>query len=174
MSDTVASPAPAEPTLSSSEKELGGKADSGSVGSTDSPPTRGGASDNDAAHATAAAGFTPGLARKLDFYILTPMFFLNFLSLMGRTNIGAALIQKLPLDLKMGAMDIFLAVAMPVVMLIVFEIPSNLIMKWLDKRFGIPYMRYLSAITACLGKLRPRGVFLATSKFQVGARRVVD
>lgn len=95
------------------------------------------------------------------------MFFLNFLSLMGRTNIGAALIQKLPVDLKMDAMKTFLAISMPVVMLILFEVPSNLLMRWFDKRYGLPYMRYLSLITVGLGEPYPllfllTGVIIAT------------
>ncbi|ORY63468.1 major facilitator superfamily domain-containing protein [Pseudomassariella vexata] len=97
------------------------------------------------------AAFNARLCSKLDLRILTPMFFLNFLSLMGRTNIGAALIQHLPKDLKLDAMKIFLVVSIPLVMLILFEVPSNLIMKWLESRFGLSYMRYLSLITVGLG-----------------------
>ncbi|KAK7995590.1 hypothetical protein PG990_014363 [Apiospora arundinis] len=121
-----------------------------------------------------AAVFDAKLCAKLDFRILTPMFFLNFLSLMGRTNIGAALIQKLPIDLKMDAMKTFLAISMPVVMLILFEVPSNLLMRWFDKRYGLPYMRYLSLITVGLGVVtlgqafdKSYGALLAT-RFLVG------
>ncbi|KAK8116466.1 uncharacterized protein PG998_004747 [Apiospora kogelbergensis] len=120
------------------------------------------------------AVFDATLCSKLDFRILTPMFFLNFLSLMGRTNIGAALIQKLPVDLQMDATKTFLAIAMPVVMLIVFEVPSNLLMRWLDGRFGLSYMRYLSLITVGLGVVtlgqafdNSYGALLAT-RFLVG------
>jgi len=109
----------------------------------------------DRASPAPAAVFDAKLCSKLDFRILTPMFFLNFLSLMGRTNIGAALIQKLPVDLKMDAMKTFLAIAMPVVMLILFEVPSNLLMRWFDRRFGLSYMRYLSLITVGLGEYFP-------------------
>ncbi|KAK6836900.1 hypothetical protein PG987_007395 [Apiospora arundinis] len=129
--------------------------------------------DSPAAPAEAAV-FDAKLCAKLDFRILTPMFFLNFLSLMGRTNIGAALIQKLPVDLKMDAMKTFLAISMPVVMLILFEVPSNLLMRWFDKRYGLPYMRYLSLITVGLGVVtlgqafdKSYGALLAT-RFLVG------
>lgn len=104
-----------------------------------------------ASGADARARFTEKLCLKLDWHILTPMFFLNFLSLMGRTNIGAALIQDLPEDLHLNAMKVFLVIAMPLIMLILFEVPSNLLMKWLDARFGLCYMRYMSLITAGLG-----------------------
>lgn len=103
----------------------------------------------------ARALFKDKLCLKLDLHILTPMFFLNFLSLMGRTNIGNALIQDLPEDLHLNAMKVFLAIAMPLVMLILFEVPSNLLMKWLETRFGLSYMRYLSCITIGLGRHMP-------------------
>lgn len=105
--------------------------------------------------ADARALFKERLCLKLDLHILTPMFFLNFLSLMGRTNIGAALIQELPKDLHLDAMKVFLAIAMPLVMLILFEVPSNLLMKWLETEINLSYMRYLSLITVGLGESLP-------------------
>ena len=96
--------------------------------------------------------FKERLCWKLDLHILTPMVFLNVLSLMGRTNIGAAMIQGMPKELHLDAMKAFLATVMPIVMLIVFEVPSNLIMRWLEAKLGLSYMRYLSLTTFCLGK----------------------
>lgn len=49
-------------------------------------------------------------------------------------------------------MKVFLATTMLLVMLILFEVPSNLLMKWLEIKFNLSYMRYLSLITVCLGK----------------------
>lgn len=98
----------------------------------------------------------PMICYKLDLKILTPMFFLNFLSLMGRTNVGTALIQGLPEDLVMGSMQTFLAIVIPVVMLVLFEVPSNLLMRWLERRHGLPYVRYLSLVTVGLGRFCPR------------------
>ena len=102
--------------------------------------------------ADARSLFKERLCWKLDLHILTPMFFLNVLSLMGRTNIGAAMIQKMPQELHLDAMKVFLATAIPIVMLILFEVPSNLIMRWLEVKCGLSYMRYLCLITFCLGK----------------------
>ena len=102
--------------------------------------------------ANARSLFKERLYWKLDLHILTPMFFLNVLSLMGRTNIGAAMIQEMPQDLHLDAMNVFLATVMPIVMLILFEVPSNLIMRWFEAKFGLSYMRYLSLITFCLGE----------------------
>jgi hypothetical protein len=98
------------------------------------------------------ATFDNKLALKVDLYLLTPMLFLNFVSLMGRTNIGTALIQKMPQDLKLDAMKVFLSISMTFIPLIVCEVPSNLLMRVLDKKYNITFMRYLALITFCLGK----------------------
>jgi hypothetical protein len=99
-----------------------------------------------------AATFDNKLALKVDLYLLTPMLFLNFVSLMGRTNIGTALIQKMPQDLKLDAMKVFLSISMTFIPLIVCEVPSNLLMRVLDKKYNITFMRYLALITFFLGK----------------------
>jgi len=98
--------------------------------------------------------FSRQLFIKLDFRLMTPMVFIIFLSLMGRANIGNALIQDLPADLKLTSTKIFVVTVMPLIMLILFEIPSNLIMRWLERKWGLSYIRYLSLITVGLGKSR--------------------
>ncbi|ESZ96060.1 hypothetical protein SBOR_3537 [Sclerotinia borealis F-4128] len=95
--------------------------------------------------------FDRKLVLKIDFYLLTPLLLLNFLSLMGRTNIGAAMVQGLPKDLKLDAMKVFLAITIPLVPLILFEVPSNLLMRFLERKYSFSYMRYMSIITALLG-----------------------
>lgn len=121
-----------------------------SIVEKDAVVTRAG-SDSSLEQPDSKSEFDRKLALKVDLWLLVPMLFLNFLSLMGRTNIGAALIQKLPQDLKLDANNIVLAISISLVPLILFEIPSNLIMRFLEKKFNFPYMRYLSAITICLG-----------------------
>jgi hypothetical protein len=98
------------------------------------------------------ATFDNKLALKVDLYLLAPMLFLNFVSLMGRTNIGTALIQKMPQDLKLDAMKVFLSISMTFIPLIVCEVPSNLLMRVLNKKYNITFMRYLALITFFLGK----------------------
>jgi hypothetical protein len=71
---------------------------------------------------------------------------------MGRTNIGTALIQKLPTDLKLKPMDIFVAIVLAFIPLIVLEIPSNVLMRTLEKKVGLGYIRYLSIMTGLLGE----------------------
>lgn len=109
---------------------------------------------HDLAH-SGPSRFDQKLALKLDLYLLTPMLFLNFLSLMGRTNIGAAMVQGLPKDLKMDAMKVFISVTIPLVPLILFEVPSNLLMRFLERKYNFSYMRYLSLMTALLGTSSP-------------------
>ncbi|KAK5993490.1 putative transporter-like protein [Cladobotryum mycophilum] len=119
------------------------------------------------------AQFREKLCWKLDVHLLTPMFFLNFLSLMGRTNIGAALVQGLPHDLHLDAIKVFLAITMPLVMLILFEVPSNLLMKWLEVKMNLSYMRYLSLITVGLGVVTLGQAFDKTYGALLGTRFVV-
>ncbi|KAK1593409.1 major facilitator superfamily transporter [Colletotrichum navitas] len=95
--------------------------------------------------------FDQKLLYKLDLKIMVAMFFLNFLSLMGRTNIGAALIRQLPQDLKLDAMKVFIVLTMPAVPLILFEVPSNLLMRFLDRRFNFHYMWYMCLLDVLLG-----------------------
>ncbi|KAK2775875.1 transmembrane transporter [Colletotrichum kahawae] len=95
--------------------------------------------------------FDRNLLYKLDRHLMIAMFFLNFLSLIGRTNIGAALIRQLPQDLKLDAMKVFVVLTMPAAPLILFEVPSNLLMRWLDRRLNFSYMWYMCLLDLLLG-----------------------
>jgi hypothetical protein len=79
------------------------------------------------------------------------MFFLNFISLMGRTNIGATLIRLMPSDLHLDATKIFLVLTMPVAPLILLEVPSNLLMRLLERRWDLSYMSFLCLLDLFLG-----------------------
>ncbi|WYZ33918.1 hypothetical protein EsH8_I_000194 [Colletotrichum jinshuiense] len=118
--------------------------------------------------------FDMKLCYKIDRHLMVAMFFLNFLSLMGRTNIGAALIRQLPQDLKLDAMKVFIMLTMPAVPLILFEVPSNLLMRFLDRKFNFSYMWYmclldvlLGIITICQGFVKTYEQILVT-RFFVG------
>ncbi|KAK6206946.1 major facilitator superfamily transporter [Colletotrichum tabaci] len=95
--------------------------------------------------------FERKLLYKLDMKLMLAMFFLNFLSLMGRTNIGAALIRQLPQDLKLDAMKVFIVLTMPAAPLILLEVPSNLLMRFLDRKFNFSYMSYMCLLDVLLG-----------------------
>lgn len=100
--------------------------------------------------------FDRKLLYKLDWHLMIAMFFLNFLSLMGRTNIGAALIRQLPQDLKLDAMKVFVVLTMPAAPLILFEVPSNLLMRWLDRKINFSYMWYMCLLDLLLGQSESR------------------
>lgn len=118
------------------------------------------ASQDLSTNSTAESTFTERLCLKIDIYVLIPMFFLNLLSLMGRTNIGAALVQKLVPDLHLGSMDVFLAVAISTAPIIVLDIPSQLLMRFLRRRTGLPHIRYLCALDIGLGQLSSYASFI--------------
>ncbi|KAF9874255.1 transmembrane transporter [Colletotrichum karsti] len=99
---------------------------------------------------------------KLDKHLMIAMFFLNFLSLMGRTNIGAALIRELPQDLKLDAMKVFVVLTMPAAPLILFEVPSNLLMRWLDRKLNFSFMWYMCLLDVLLGLITVAQGFVKT------------
>ncbi|KAF6803564.1 transmembrane transporter [Colletotrichum sojae] len=106
--------------------------------------------------------FDKKLLYKLDLHLMIAMFFLNFLSLMGRTNIGAALIRQLPQDLKLDAMKVFIILTMPAAPLILFEVPSNLLMRWLDRRLNFSFMWYMCLLDVLLGLITVAQGFVKT------------
>ncbi|KAK1970222.1 major facilitator superfamily transporter [Colletotrichum sublineola] len=112
---------------------------------------RGFAQSDSYGSSTGGKTFDQKLLYKLDLKLMVAMFFLNFLSLMGRTNVGAALIRQLPQDLKLDAMKVFIMLTMPAAPLILFEVPSNLLMRFLDRRFNFSYMRYMCLLDVLLG-----------------------
>ncbi|KAK1998233.1 major facilitator superfamily transporter [Colletotrichum falcatum] len=118
--------------------------------------------------------FDRKLLYKLDVKLMVSIFFLNFLSLMGRTNIGAALIRQLPQDLKLDAMKVFIVLTMPAVPLILFEVPSNLLMRFLDQQFDFPYIWYMCLLNVLLGIITIAQGFvntfdqIMTTRFLVG------
>ncbi|KZL66426.1 major facilitator superfamily transporter, partial [Colletotrichum tofieldiae] len=106
--------------------------------------------------------FNKKLLYKLDMKLMIAIFFLNFLSLMGRTNIGAALIRQLPQDLKLDAMKVFIVLTMPAALLILFEVPSNLLMRLLDRKFNFSYMWYMCLLDVLLGVITVCQGFVST------------
>ena len=69
------------------------------------------------------------LLRKLDIRVLPPLFVLFLLAFLDRTNIGNARIQGLTQDLKMVGPDYNIALFVFFIPYILFEVPSNLILK---------------------------------------------
>ncbi|OCL01695.1 MFS general substrate transporter [Glonium stellatum] len=69
------------------------------------------------------------LLLKCDLYVLPPLFVLFLLAFLDRTNIGNARIQGLTTDLNMHGSDYNIALFIFFIPYILFEIPSNIIIK---------------------------------------------
>ncbi|KAF2466497.1 MFS general substrate transporter [Lindgomyces ingoldianus] len=84
---------------------------------------------NDTAGANIDAEAEKKLLRKCDLYVLPPLFVLFLLAFLDRTNIGNARIQGLTEDLNMHGSDYNIALFVFFIPYILFEVPSNLIIK---------------------------------------------
>jgi len=69
------------------------------------------------------------LLRKCDLHVLPPLFVLFLMAFLDRTNIGNAKIQGLTEDLNMKATDYNIALFVFFIPYILFEVPSNIILK---------------------------------------------
>ncbi|KAJ3557628.1 hypothetical protein NPX13_g9888 [Xylaria arbuscula] len=69
------------------------------------------------------------LLRKCDLHVLPPVSFIFFLAFLDRTNIGNAKIQGLTEDLHMTGHDYNIALFIFFIPYILFEVPSNIIIK---------------------------------------------
>jgi MFS family permease len=69
------------------------------------------------------------LLRKLDLRVLPPLFVLFLLAFLDRTNIGNAKIQGLTKDLNMTGPDYNIALFVFFIPYILFEVPSNIVLK---------------------------------------------
>ncbi|PNP74403.1 hypothetical protein FNYG_12452 [Fusarium nygamai] len=72
---------------------------------------------------------TKKLLRKCDFRLIPPLMVIFFLSFMDRTNIGNAKIQGMTEDLKMTGSDYNMALFVFFIPYIIFEVPSNIMIK---------------------------------------------
>ncbi|KXJ92543.1 major facilitator superfamily domain-containing protein [Microdochium bolleyi] len=85
------------------------------------------------------------LLRKCDWHIIPPLMVIYFLSFMDRTNIGNARIQGMTQDLNMKGADYNIALFVFFAPYILFEVPSNIIIR------RISPSSWLSAITVLWG-----------------------
>ncbi|KXJ93612.1 major facilitator superfamily domain-containing protein [Microdochium bolleyi] len=69
------------------------------------------------------------LLRKCDMHLIPPLMAIYFLSFMDRTNIGNARIQGMTTDLNMVGSDYNIALFVFFIPYIIFEVPSNLVIK---------------------------------------------
>lgn len=92
------------------------------------------------------------LNRKLDLRVLPPLVVLWFWSFIDRVNIGNARIQGLEKDLRMKGDDFNVALVIFFVPFILFEVPSNLMLRKLAPSTWLTLEVFL------LGKTRTRPV----------------
>ncbi|RDW74831.1 hypothetical protein BP6252_05973 [Coleophoma cylindrospora] len=108
------------------------------------------------------------LLRKMDLHVVVPVSILFLLNFLDRTNIGNAKIQGLVQDLKMTGSDYNVALMIFFVPYILFEVPSNVIIKrvapssWLC---GIMFM--WGIVTLAQGFVKSFGSFVGL-RFLVG------
>ncbi|KAK3068470.1 hypothetical protein LTR53_013925 [Teratosphaeriaceae sp. CCFEE 6253] len=69
------------------------------------------------------------LLRKLDWRVVPVLWFLYMLAFLDRTNVGNAKIQGMTKDLKMTGNDYNIALMIFFPTYIVFEVPSNILIK---------------------------------------------
>ena len=89
------------------------------------------------------------LVRKCDLHVVPVIALLYMLAFIDRINIGNARIQGLEKDLHMKGNDYNIALLVFFIPYILFEIPSNLIIR------KIAPSTWLSGIIFCWGKSRP-------------------
>ncbi|UZP38440.1 hypothetical protein NXS19_006256 [Fusarium pseudograminearum] len=106
---------------------------------------------------------TKKLLRKLDMRLLPPLMAIYFLSFMDRTNIGNAKIQGMTETLNMTGNDYNMALFVFFIPYIIFEVPSNIIIKkispslwlasitvlWGISTIGMGLVRNVEGLIAC-------------------------
>jgi hypothetical protein len=90
------------------------------------------------------------LLRKCDLHVLPPLFVLFLMAFLDRTNIGNAKIQGLTEDLHMTGPDYNIALFVFFIPYILFEVPSNIVLKKLAPS------TWLSIIMVLWGMWDPR------------------
>ncbi|KAL9609956.1 MAG: hypothetical protein Q9167_005308 [Letrouitia subvulpina] len=88
------------------------------------------------------------LIRKIDFRVIPPLFLIYVLAFLDRVNISNALTLGLPKDLHLTGQQPNAALAIFFVPYVLFEIPSNLIMKRVTPRIWLPGFQNYSGLLA--------------------------
>ena len=88
------------------------------------------------------------VVRKCDLRVVPPTLVLFALSFLDRVNIGNAKIQGLTKDLKMAGTDYNIALLILFIPFILFEIPSNIIMKRLKPSTWLSILLFFTGMSA--------------------------
>lgn len=102
------------------------------------------------------------LVRTIDLRLLPILTLLYLLSFLDRSNIGNAKIVGLTTDLHISGPDYNNALALYFVAYVVFEVPSNIILKRFDPQFWLPTLTLLwGIVSVCQGLVVNRtGLFI--------------
>ncbi|KAL2820980.1 major facilitator superfamily domain-containing protein [Aspergillus cavernicola] len=102
------------------------------------------------------------LNRKLDLHVLPPLFILYFLSFLDRGNIGNARIQGFEASLGMSGQQYSIALCIFFIPYVLFEVPSNLILKRLSPSTWLSILvTSWGIITMCQGFVHNFGEIVA-------------
>ncbi|OAA77952.1 Major facilitator superfamily domain, general substrate transporter [Akanthomyces lecanii RCEF 1005] len=101
--------------------------------------------DNAQLEARAAQVNEQKLVRKLDLYLIPLIMMLYLFSFLDRVNIGNARLYKLEEDLGLSSTQFQIAVSIFFVPYLLFEVPSNLVLKLFTPR------RWIAALAFCWG-----------------------
>ncbi|GJE95210.1 MFS general substrate transporter [Phanerochaete sordida] len=106
--------------------------------------------------------------RKVDFHILPIAVILYLSSYIDRANIGNAKVLGLATSLKLTPNQYNLALSIFFVGYVVFETPSNIIIKRTSPRWYIPIMTVLWGMICCLTSLVKSSAGLSAARFFLG------
>ena len=85
--------------------------------------------------------------QKCDLRVIPPTLVLFMLSFLDRVNIGNAAIQGLPEDLKLTGNEFNVALLILFIPFIIFEIPSNLVMKRINPSTWLSLMLFFCGMS---------------------------
>jgi MFS family permease len=106
------------------------------------------------------------LVWRIDFHILPFLCIMYLMSFLDRVNIGNARSFNLEQDLKIGGTEFNTALTIFFVPFILFEIPSNLMFKFLGPNRWVPICMFaFGFVMMCQGLVQSYGGLLATRFF---------
>ncbi|EKM51388.1 uncharacterized protein PHACADRAFT_129318, partial [Phanerochaete carnosa HHB-10118-sp] len=106
--------------------------------------------------------------RKVDMHVLPVAVLLYLSSYIDRANIGNARVLGLAAALNLSSNQYNLAVSIFFVGYVVFETPSNIIIKRTSPRWYIPVMTIIWGVICCLTSLVKSSAGLSTARFFLG------
>ncbi|ESZ92068.1 MFS transporter [Sclerotinia borealis F-4128] len=118
--------------------------------------------ESDVSRTTIDPAIEKALLRKLDLHVVAPLMFLFFLAFLDRVNIGNAKIQGMTKELNMAGHDYNIALLIFFPPYILFEFPSNLILRRIPPSLWLTIiMTTWGIITVCEGLVNTHRALVA-------------